>query len=294
MSANEDRSTSKKSTCDSNVMLSSKPTADDGNIHSIATSDIFERTGNSPQTHPSHADEVVTTWETHISQIILDRMYEESTPLLKASQSGMYRPFMVAIAGIPGSGKTTSAAILSDILRNEHGISNVVVPMDGYHYSLENLRSFDNPQDAIYRRGAPDTFDTSSLRNDLSRIRDGDEGTIFIPGFDHALGDPKIDQYKFSREEHQLVICEGLYLLHDEDGWDGTSCLFNFSIFVQADIDLCVMRLKERNKCIPGYTPEEIDIRCDCVDRANAHTVQASQKNADIIAKSIAAKMRVA
>ena len=36
------------------------------------------------------------------------------------------------------------------------------------------------------------------------------------------------------------------------------------------DVDQCIERLKERNKCIPGYTPEEIEARCDDVDRKNA------------------------
>mmetsp|Transcript_15494 Transcript_15494/g.24079 ORF Transcript_15494/g.24079 Transcript_15494/m.24079 type:complete len:268 (-) Transcript_15494:21-824(-) len=266
-------------------MQSSKLTAGD-NDPSIATIDTpYEREENKRQQHHANsADAVVMTWEPNMSRVIRDRMFEASS----STQFGLKRPFIVAIAGIPGSGKSTSATVISEILSDEHGISNVVVPMDGYHFPLEDLRSFDNSADAIYRRGAPDTFDASSLRNDLRRIRDGNEDSILIPGFDHALGDPQLDQYEFSRGEHQIVICEGLYLLHDKDGWEGTSCLFDFRVFVEADIDLCVNRLKERNKCIPGYTPEEINTRCDRVDRANAHTVQASRKNADVAVNSIA------
>jgi hypothetical protein len=47
----------------------------------------------------------------------------------------------------------------------------------------------------------------------------------------------------------------------------------DWTIFIQADVDVCVDRLKERNKCIPGYTPKEIEIRCEKVDRVNAELV---------------------
>ena len=63
--------------------------------------------------------------------------------------------------------------------------------------------------------------------------------------------------------------------------------LFDFHIFVDADLDKCIDRLKQRNKCIPGYTAEEIEKRCDKVDRANAILVQQSRIGADKIVQSI-------
>ena len=53
--------------------------------------------------------------------------------------------------------------------------------MDGYHFSIAQLKTKENPEDVIYRRGAPDTFDANSLRRDLSKIRHGDEKQVFIP-----------------------------------------------------------------------------------------------------------------
>ena len=152
--------------------------------------------------------------------------------------------------------------------------SILVMPMDGYHYSLAQLSEFTNAEDAIYRRGAPDTFDPMSLARDLERIAHGDEDTVSIPGFDHAKGDPEEDQHKFERGKHNIVICEGLYLLHDENGWEKIQKFLDWSIFIQADVDVCIERLKKRNQCIPGYTPEQINLRCEIVDRANALLAQ--------------------
>lgn len=130
----------------------------------------------------------------------------------------------------------------------------IVMPMDGYHHPVSVLESFPNPVDAIYRRGAPDTFDPASLEKDLERIVHGDETTVSIPGFDHARGDPEPNQHTFDRSKHKIVICEGIYLMHDSDGWENIKDYMDFNVYIIADIDVCVNRLKERNKCIPGYS----------------------------------------
>jgi pantothenate kinase len=83
-------------------------------------------------------------------------------------------------------------------------------------------------------------------------------------------------------------LCEGLYLLHDEGGWETTKDFFDYNIFVDADVDTCIERLKIRNKCIPGYTEDEIEMRCEEVDRVNAMTVDRSKKRADLVVESVA------
>jgi len=191
-------------------------------------------------------------------------------------------PLLVALVGIPGSGKSTSA----DIIANLVGRSNcMVMPMDGYHYCLADLKAMPQPEDKVYRRGAPDTFDAVALQRDLRSIRDGDD-RISLPGFDHAAGDPDPGQHTFVRAQHKVVIVEGLYLLHEGGAWVGTSALFDLRVFIRSDVDTCVARLKIRNKCIPGYTAEEIDIRCDVVDRANAELVALDVQRADITFQS--------
>lgn len=212
------------------------------------------------------------SWETNAAKTIREMR----------SNSLDFSPLVVGVVGVPGSGKTTSSFILAQML----GKDCVVLPMDGYHYPISELKKFSNPSDAIYRRGAPDTFDSKKLQIDLERIKYGEEDTVSISGFDHAAGDPEANKHCFIRNQHRIVICEGLYLLHNNNGWQDISVVLDHVIYISANVDACIARLKERNKCIPGYSPEEMDIRCDAVDRINAETVERSKKRAHVIVRS--------
>lgn len=176
-------------------------------------------------------------------------------------------PYMVALVGMPGGGKSVSSFLLANFLEEE-GIPTMICPHDGYHYPLEYLKSFPDSENVIYRRGAPDTFDPLALLRDLLRIRDGEEEVLKLPAFDHHRGDPEPDTHVFDRNQHKVVLCEGLYLLHDKDGWGDIADVFDLKIYMNTSLEKCIERVKIRNCCIPGYTPEEIAIRTETVSGA--------------------------
>lgn len=127
-----------------------------------------------------------------------------------ARQSKM--PHWVAIAGGPGAGKSTLAGAVASICQENHGVSAVVLPMDGFHFSKSELAGLDPPDASQYlpRRGAPWTFDAERCFNELSQAKQHSHGTL--PRYDRVLSDPVPDGVRLD-PSHQLVFVEGNYLL---------------------------------------------------------------------------------
>jgi pantothenate kinase len=92
---------------------------------------------------PSRSDTVGprVTWEPEVAAAILERL--SADPLKYAT-----RPFMVALVGIPGSGKTTGTAILRGLVPD-----SIVIPVDGFHHYSSQLQAREDAEAAVYRRG---------------------------------------------------------------------------------------------------------------------------------------------
>ncbi|RBA19716.1 hypothetical protein FPRO05_09016 [Fusarium proliferatum] len=160
---------------------------------------------------------------------------------------------LIALAGVPGSGKTTiSDALIKELKRN--GISDVaVLPMDGFHYTRTTLSSFSDPDEVFRRRGAPFTFDATALVDLVVLLRktpvttpDEPETIIKAPGFDHARKDPIPDAVEISSCT-RIVIVEGNYVLLDQDLWRRISTLVNDRWFVDVPVDIARERLASRH-----------------------------------------------
>jgi pantothenate kinase len=195
---------------------------------------------------------------------------ETATRLCEALEQRKPAPWLVAVAGGPGSGKSTVAAsVAARILRA------VVVPMDGYHLPRRVLTP-----DQMDRRGAPDTFDASALRSDLARLKETRAGVF--PAFDHAVKDPEPGAIVV-RPEAPLVIVEGLYLLLKD--WQLTS-LFDITVFLDVDLDVAMDRVAARHLASGlASSLEEARRRADRIDRGNALRILAdgSRERADLV-----------
>jgi pantothenate kinase len=169
----------------------------------------------------------------------------------------------LAVAGIPGSGKSTSCQILTELLNQSLDGCCFLMPFDGYHIPLAQLKQMDEKTSGesnyVYRRGAPDTFDHQGLLQALHLVKYGQSqprsaatafdtlDVISIPGFDHGIGDPEEGAHVFDRSKHKIAIVEGLYLLLDQDGWEPIVDILDYKLFIQSDVDKCMDRLKIRN-----------------------------------------------
>ena len=190
--------------------------------------------------------------------------------------------WMIGLAGVPGSGKTTLASRLADEVnaRTAPNIS-VALGMDGFHFTKAELNHFPNPVEAFARRGAPWTFDTNALQQRLQLLRAAaGRADILWPGFEHAVGDPVEGAYTVPASA-RLVIVEGLYLLHQADGWEMISPLFDERWYLDIPLQTAMERLALRHMQAWGITRAAAEHRIATSDRLNAELVRDSARFAD-------------
>jgi pantothenate kinase len=190
--------------------------------------------------------------------------------------------WIIGMAGLPGSGKTTLAAQLAaEVNAATAPDTMVALGMDGFHLTKAELRQMPDPALAFARRGAPWTFDTSALQQRLSALRAATgRSAVTWPGFEHDVGDPVQDAYLIPASS-RLVLVEGLYLLHRADGWEAISQLFDERWYLDTSMEAALERLALRHMHAWNMTREEAETRIANSDRVNAELVRESAQFAD-------------
>ncbi len=194
------------------------------------------------------------------------------------------RRCVVGLVGLPGSGKSTVAALLAQAVNAQAGPGSVVaLGMDGFHLSRAQLARMDDPAAALARRGAPWTFDPAGLAARLQQLRatplTADAPPVLWPDFEHSVGDPVADAVAVPART-RLVLVEGLYLLHREHGWnlDG---LLDACWYLDVPMAVAVPRLVARHQAVWGISLAEAQARVATNDQHNADTVLRSRALAD-------------
>jgi len=177
-----------------------------------------------------------------LQETILD-LVKRVEKLLTSQASNPRQRILVALAGVPGSGKSTiSNALIAELALQ--GIQDVsVVPMvkyirtplyatclfrvqDGFHYSKAVLSTFEDADTAFRRRGAPFTFDAEAFVQLVTKLKNMPvtkpveaELIVSAPSFDHAMKDPSPNAIAISSQD-RLIVVEGNYTLLDLSPWN--------------------------------------------------------------------------
>ncbi|KAL4866025.1 hypothetical protein BDV12DRAFT_210752 [Aspergillus spectabilis] len=196
--------------------------------------------------------------------------------ILSAASTHPKPRYLIAIAGAPGSGKTTLATALAAQLNtspeftlshNAQGQTRgkaIVLSMDGFHLARSTLDKLPPQQreEAYIRRGAPWTFDITAFLQFLRTLRSWADTTplptspsptpqygneiLYAPTFSHATKDPLPNSLAITPDA-SIIIIEGNYLLLDEDEWRNISGLVDYRVFVDVDLGIARERLARRH-----------------------------------------------
>lgn len=196
---------------------------------------------------------------------------------LVASQGPKRR--IVAVAGAPGSGKSTFAERLRDRIAERLPVE--VVPMDGFHYDDMVLEA----RGWRPRKGAPHTFDVDGFGATLDRLRADDGRDVAIPVFDRSIEIARAGA-RIITPEARLLIAEGNYLLLDDPDWALLRDRFDATVFLDVPEDEIEARLLDRWQ---GYGLDEAAIAAKLQenDLPNALLVMLRSVPADFVVKNV-------
>ncbi|KAJ5096396.1 hypothetical protein NUU61_005752 [Penicillium alfredii] len=208
--------------------------------------------------------------------------------------------FLVSIAGPPGSGKTTTAQMVANLLNQSSSSQTALISLDGFHLPRAALDQFPDPILAHARRGSPWTFDLPRFAEFARRLHNwahktplytsrgwSDDEVLKAPTFDHVVKDPIEDGFTITPDT-LIIILEGSYLLLDEPGWKEITDLFDYRIFIEVDLQEARTRVAKRH-VHTGIEPtlEEGYRRMDGNDYSNALLIHEKLLSPDMTLKSI-------
>ncbi|MDX3925864.1 MAG: nucleoside/nucleotide kinase family protein [Shinella sp.] len=195
---------------------------------------------------------------------------------LKRFSDGEKRRVLIAIAGAPGSGKSSLAERAVDLINGGRAASAALFPMDGYHYDdavLENMGR-------LAFKGAIDTFDAHGFRHMLRRLKANEDDIIAIPVFDRSIEIARAGG-RLIPQSTDIIICEGNYLLVDQAPWDLLKPIFDFTVFVEVDEEELRRRLQERWRRF-GLDEAEITRKVENNDLPNGLAIMAASAEPDL------------
>lgn len=156
----------------------------------------------------------------------------------------MDRPFIVAITGGSGSGKTTTAGQLLDLLKP---LKAQLISQDDYYKNSKALPNFDP---ATYDFDSPSARDHGLLAAHLVALRAGQ--AIDVPVYDFTIhGRRDATQHVVPSD---VIILEGTHTLCDPAVFD----LCDLKVFVDTPDDIRLLRRLLRDIHERGRTPETV------------------------------------
>ncbi len=176
---------------------------------------------------------------------------------------------IIGIAGASGSGKTTIARKIARELHSDAELVN----HDAYYKDFEHL-SFE--ERAKLNFDHPDSLDTELMIEHLKLLKNGQ--SFEKPLYDFSCHRRK--EETITVNPLSVIIVEGILIFTDAKLRD----LFDIKIFVDTDLDLCLIRRIERDVKERGRTLDGVLEQYQKTVKPMYHEfVESSKRYADII-----------
>ena len=151
------------------------------------------------------------------------------------------KPYLVAVGGGSGSGKTTIVSELASALGNDYSV--LVISQDNYYNDLSHV--------PVEKRGEenfdhPNAFDHEMMLEHLQSIKNG--LPIETPIYDFKTHTQTGQKQKL--DPKQIILFDGIMSLHFED----IRKLFDFTVFVDVPDDVRILRRLQRDTIERGRT----------------------------------------
>ncbi|KAI7469281.1 hypothetical protein KC351_g13225 [Hortaea werneckii] len=148
---------------------------------------------------------------------------------------------LVALAGGPGSGKSTIASAIAEKVCKQ-GVKRQVVSIEGFMKPKSALQS----EEEVKKRGTIESFDGEAVVDIFKRLRElGPGHELWAPSFDETKADP-VPESQLIEADSQAIIFEGIYLLADVEPWNQIEHLVDEKWFIHVRPELCRERVAGR------------------------------------------------
>lgn len=212
----------------------------------------------------------------------VDRLH---APILaKLARPAAGRRVVAFVAGVPGSGKTTLAALWTELARRAHAVPCVALPMDGFHLPNAVLDREQIVRDGVTMplrriKGAPETYAVAAMAQMLERLVRGED--LVWPVYDRTLHEPVTEGVRVQGAS-AVCLLEGNYLLLDRAPWGELARVADARFFLDAAEDEVKPALLARH-LRGGRTHEDALAHFARTDAPNIALVRGTRRYADVV-----------
>ena len=199
--------------------------------------------------------------------------------VITASDEAPGRRYILGVAGIPGSGKSTFTAQLLSFIDELRPNVTRLVPMDAYHLSNEKLKEL-----GLYsRKGSPDTFDAQAYITLLQQAQLVDS-KLHFPIYDRKLHATVLRDDPMTKmdEKVRIVLTEGNYLLLRKKPWNTLNHVLDHCWFLHTDPQQAERWLINRH-VQGGRSAQEARQRYDYNDGPNTYEILSNSREPDMV-----------